>query len=195
MKILLGTKIYLLHWRNYVKSRCVITGFHCILKAYNKYDLFVPWHLLLQSSIACENSQGSTQKFTCCTKTQRYSNSCATMCRPTQEVALTHKQSYDAPIHMWRCANLVLKMHHLTLKDALTHTQRYTQSHAKLRLTTRKDAPASPPTRTNSQWDRSKGNHGSLKRRECPRESKRNKANCGRIGLEELRHKDAFSLL
>ena len=29
MKILLGTKIYMLYWRNYVKSGCAIAGFHC----------------------------------------------------------------------------------------------------------------------------------------------------------------------
>ena len=29
-KILLGTKIYTVHWRNYVESLCAIPGFHCI---------------------------------------------------------------------------------------------------------------------------------------------------------------------
>ena len=29
MKILFGTKIFMLYWRNYVKSGCAIAGFHC----------------------------------------------------------------------------------------------------------------------------------------------------------------------
>ena len=29
MKTLLGTKIVMLYWRNYVKSGCAIAGFHC----------------------------------------------------------------------------------------------------------------------------------------------------------------------
>ena len=32
MKTLLGTKIYMLYWRNYDKSVCAIAGFHCISK-------------------------------------------------------------------------------------------------------------------------------------------------------------------
>ena len=30
MKMLLGTKIYMLYWRNYVKSGCAIAGLHCM---------------------------------------------------------------------------------------------------------------------------------------------------------------------
>ena len=30
MKTVLGTKVYMLYWRNYVKSGCSIAGFHCI---------------------------------------------------------------------------------------------------------------------------------------------------------------------
>ena len=37
MKLLLGTKICMLHWRNYVKSGCTIAGFYCIVNRGNSF--------------------------------------------------------------------------------------------------------------------------------------------------------------
>ena len=39
MKVLLGTKIYILYWQNHVKSGCVIAEFHCT----NRINLATSW--------------------------------------------------------------------------------------------------------------------------------------------------------
>ena len=52
MKIPQGSKIYMLYWRNYVKSGCAIAGFYCSrMHIWRNLDVNLKWNLFSESEI------------------------------------------------------------------------------------------------------------------------------------------------
>ena len=62
MKILIGTKIYMLYCRNYVISGCVITGFHCI------FFLAIIFCFFILDSFHFGNDRILPDSFVCCSE-------------------------------------------------------------------------------------------------------------------------------